>query len=182
MRDVIVSGPRPWGGGTREVTDDFNQGIKDRLDGKLNWADAVANNLSPEKYRELPRVAVVEEERRRARAAVYDEADKFLALNPEIDNSEDPANPNPNGAIFKLEMQLRGIDPTTATCQDFQDSHRNLKAAGIPLRLKQDVVRKQRDEKNRKDAEDIKAREHFNEEEAYAMSKDELRRRAGEIF
>jgi len=36
--------------------------------------------------------------------------------------------------------------------------------------------------KTGKDAEDIQKREYFNAEEAYGLSKDELRRRAGGIF
>jgi len=101
-------------------------------------------------------------------------------MHPEFDNDE--SNHNPNGEHSRTEMKLRGLDPTTLTVQDLRDTYRNLSAAGIPLRLKEDVVRKQREEKNRKEVDGIKAREHFDESEAYAMPMNELARRAGGIF
>jgi hypothetical protein len=140
-------------------------------------ADEIFNGLSAGKVKEEVSSLIRDEEKAKAKAALPDEIDKFLALHPEFDNDE--KDHNPNGAIVNIEMKLRGIDPTTATAQDFRDSYNRLKAAGVPLRLKQDVVRKQREEKNRKDADDIKAREHFDESEAYSMDMDELRRRAG---
>jgi len=57
-------------------------------------------------------------------------------------------------------MKLRGIDPTTVTVQDLRDTYRNLKAAGLPLRLKEDVVRKQRQQKNQEAAKEIERGNH----------------------
>ena len=120
---------------------------------------------------------IQDEEKTRAWAGALDEIQKFLAMHPEIDNDE--SNHNPNGEYFRTEMKLRGLDPTTTTVQDLRDTYRNLKAAGIPLRLKEDVVRKQRAQKNQEAAKEIEAREAFNEEDAYAMPMDKLRMRGG---
>jgi len=143
-------------------------------------ADEIYDGLSAGKVKEEVNALIQDEEKTRARAGALDEIQKFLAMHPEIDNDE--SNHNPNGEYFRTEMKLRGLDPTTTTVQDLRDTYRNLRAAGIPLRLKEDVVRKQREENNRKHADDIKAREHFDESEAYAMPMNELVRRAGGIF
>ena len=123
---------------------------------------------------------IQDEEKTRLRAGVIDEIQKFLALHPEYD--DDDSNHNPNAEYFKTDMKLHGVDPTTATLQDFRDSYNRLRDAGIPLRLKENVVRKQREEKNRKEADDITARDQFSEEEAYSLPMNELVRRAGGMF
>lgn len=100
-------------------------------------ADEIYDGLSAGKIKEEVESLIQDEEKTRLRAGVIDEIQKFLAFHPEFDNDEQ--NHNPNGEYFRTEMKLRGLDPTTATVQDLRDSYKNLKAAGIPLRLKQDV-------------------------------------------
>jgi len=143
-------------------------------------ADEIFDGLSAGKLKDEVKALIQDEEKTRLRAGAIDEIQKFLALHPEFDDDE--KDHNPNAEYFKTEMKLRGLDPTTLTVQDLRDTYRNLRAAGISLRLKQDVVNKQRTEKNRKEADDIKAREHFSEEEAYSLPMNELVRRAGGIF
>ena len=143
-------------------------------------ADEIYEGLSAGKVKEKVNALIRDEEKTRLRAGAIDEIQKFLALHPEVDNDEQ--NHNPNGEYFRVEMKLRGLDPTTVTVQDLRDTYRNLRAAGIPLRLKEDVVRKQREEKDRKDADAIKKREQFDENDAYSIPMEELRQRAGGMF
>ena len=140
------------------------------------------DRYSAEEMRELTDLVHEDEERTRAKAALPNEIEKFLALHPEFDNDENPASPNPNGALINVELKLRGLDPATATAHDFRDSYHRLKAAGIPLRLKEAVVKKQREEKIRKEADDIKKHEQVSEDDLYAMPMDKLRQRAGGGF
>jgi hypothetical protein len=177
MRDSIHIGARPWGGGTREVKDSFNQGIKDKLDGKPNWADEVLENLSLEKIRELETRARQSEEQKRRRDAHPNEYEKFLELCPDFDNDPDPQNNN-FGAII-ADFRLRQLDPTTSNAQDLRESWQRVKAA-MPdvLRIKQEYVKKQ----NAASAKEILEREAFNEEDAYTMPMDKLRQRARGIF
>ena len=142
-------------------------------------ADQIFDGLSAGKVKEEVQALIRDEETARRRAGVIDEIQKFLALHPEYD---DDSNHNPNAEYFKTDMKLHGVDPSTATLQDFRDSYNRLREAGIPLRLKEDVLRKQREEKNRKEADDITARDQFSEEEAYSLPMNELVRRAGGMF
>jgi len=143
-------------------------------------ADEIFDGLSAGKLKDEVKALIQDEEKTRLRAGAIDEIQKFLVLHPEFDDDE--KDHNPNAEYFKTDMKLHGVDPTTVTVQDLRDSYNRLTAAGIPLRLKEDVLRKQREEKNRKAADDIKKREHFDESEAYAMPMNELVRRAGGIF
>jgi hypothetical protein len=108
-------------------------------------ADEIFDGLSAGKVKEEVTALIQNEEKARRRAGVLDEIGKFLALHPEFDDDE--KDHNPNAEYFKTDMKLHGVDPTTVTVQDLRDSYHRLKAAGIPLRLKQDVLRKQREEK-----------------------------------
>src|SRR5499427_10448691 len=173
MRDVIVSGPRPWGGGTREVTDDFNQGIKDRLDGKDNWADAVANNCSPEKYRELARAAVKDQERVAAQAELGKQIERFFQLRPEYSDCDH------NSAAMNVGLRALGIDPTSATAEDFDLVFSRVRNS---LSLKKDVLEKQAQAKVAEEIEAERKATEFDEEAAWSMPMDKLRQRAGGIF
>ena|SRR5215471_4976768 len=139
----------------------------------------VYDGLSAGKVKEEVKALIQDEEKTRARAGALDEIQKSWPCTRKLTTTRATIIPM---EYFRTEMKLRGLDPTTTTVQDLRDTYRNLRAAGIPLRLKQDVVRQQREEKNGKEADDIKAREHFDESEAYAMPMNELVRRAGGIF
>ena len=173
MRDVIVSGPRPWGGGTREVTDDFNQGIKDKLDGKPNWEDEVADNLSPEKYRELATVAVRDQQRAAAQAELGKQIEKFFQMHPEYSDCDH------NSAAMNVGLRALGIDPTTATAEDSDLVFGRVRDS---LSLKKDVLEKQAKAQVSEEIEAERRAASFNEEEAWSMPMDKLRQRAGGIF
>ena len=173
MRDSVNIGPRPWGGGTREVTDDFNQGIKDRLDGKDNWADAVANNCSPAEYRKLARAAVKDQEREAAQADLGRQIERFFQLRPEYSDCEH------NSAAMNVGLRALGIDPTTATAEDFDLVFSRVRNS---LSLKKDVLEKQAKAKVAEEIEAERKAATFDEEEAWSMPMDKLRQRAGGIF
>jgi len=173
MRDVIVSGPRPWGGGTREVTDSFNQGIKDKLDNRPNWADEVAENLSPEKYRVLAAVAVRDQQKAVAQADLGKQIEKFFQLRPEYSDCEH------NSAAMNVGLRALGIDPTTATAEDFDLVFSRVRNS---LSLKPDVLQKQAKAKVAEEIEAERKAAAFDEEAAWSMPMDKLRQRAGGIF
>jgi len=173
MRDYVNNGPRRWGGGTREVTDSFNRGIKDKLDGKPNWADEVAENLSPEKYRELATVAVRDQQQAAAQADLGRQIEKFFQLHPEYSDCDH------NSAAMNVGLRALGIDPTSATAEDFDNVFGRVKGF---LSLKKDVLEKQAKAKVAEEIEAERKAATFDEEEAWSMPMDKLRQRAGGIF
>ena len=172
MRDYVNNGPRPWGGGAREVTDSFNRGIKDKLDNKPNWADEVAENLSPEKYRELATVAVRDQQQAAAQADLGRQIEKFFQLHPEYSDCDH------NSAAMNVGLRALGIDPTTATAEDFDLVFSRVRNS---LSLKKDVLEKQAKAKVAEEIEAERKAAAFDEEEAWSMPMDKLRQRAGGI-
>jgi len=174
MRDSAnINGPRPWG--TPEERDEFNQQIRNHLDGTPNWTDDVLDALSPEQAKLLEQRALRSAEQREREANLPQEIETFLAENPDFDNDGDLDQGNINGGLIASDLKLQGKDPKTATRHDFRESWRRVKRA-FPgdVKIKKGYIEQQR----AKTAREILEGEAFDETKAESMSMDKLREHA----
>ena len=137
-------------------------------------ADQIYDGLSAGKLKEEIQARIDDEKRFMAQKAQPNEMEQFFILRDDFDNTVSPDNHN--GVLNVADLKLRGKDVTTANKFDFRESWQRVKAA-FPdqVRLKQEYVKKQ----NAASAKEILEREAFNEDDAYAMPMDKLKKRGG---
>lgn len=106
------------------------------------------------------------------------DCDAFLQAYPEY------LDCNENSGAMKFFLEGMGVDtrPGAAfTFEQLEESFLHLKAGGF-LKLNASAVKKQQQQAVTNRVEEVKRKQHFDEDEAYAMPMNELVRRAGGIF
>ena len=121
----------------------------------------------------------VDEQNREAQIQTRIDLPAFLQAHPEYE--DDGQAGKTNGEAMKLGLKMIGVkDPTTANFYQLEEVFNRLKESG-ELTLKVSVLQQQAQQAVADRVQEIEQEREFNEDDAYSMSLDQLRQRAGGI-
>lgn len=154
----------------------FDQGVRKALKGEALTSDedfdTLAQNLSAEQIKVLFGKAARSDQEKQAQAESLENAATFVELHPEY--LKTPAN----SALMQHELATMGIE--NPTVQDLERAYEQLRASNF-LKLSQTELSRQQKAAAQDRANTIR-NEAFNEEDAYGLDLDEVRRRANAVM